>query len=198
MLKQVIAPLMAAMALTALPAATLAQEPMDEEACIAAGACRLVENLRIEGPDGQVTDIPLGLTIPWLTQGNIMLTPGEAVIVSLKKIEGIVVPTLVSTGDAARDSELAEGQVRLDLGGYERGRLVLSVLSQYPENLDYGALKVTIGSGPERTSVCTLMPGISVFETWEEPIYQMALFGFVEAGEPGCKVIDTGGELASD
>lgn len=187
-----------AVALAAWPASALAQEAMDEEACIAAGACRLVETLNVEAPDGQVTEIPLGLTIPWLTQGNIMLTPGEAVTISLTELEGYLVPTLISTGEASRDSELEEGQVRFDLSAFQRGRLVLSVLSQYPESLDYGALKVNIGSGPEQTSVCTLQPGLSVFETWEEPIYQMALFGFQLTDAPGCKVIDTGGDVVSD
>jgi len=193
------ASLIAGLALTiAAPAHAQIVDDAVAAACIEAGGCRVVDQLRIEGPDGLEEVVDLGITIPWLTQGNIMLTPGEAVTIALEDVEGILVPTLISTGEASRETPLEDGQVRFDFGGYQRGRIMLSVLSQYPEQLDYGALKVTIGLGPDRTSVCTLMPGVAVFETWQEPIYQLALFGFRKAEGYGCKIIDESAEIARD
>jgi len=104
----------------------------------------------------------------------------------------------VHTGKISRATPVEAGQVRFDLAGYDRGRLILQVLSQYPEPIDYGALKVTMGIGPERTSVCTLMPGVASFEVWQEPIYQMALWGFRPAEDTGCKIIEDAAELATD
>jgi len=57
----------------------------DGDPCLVEGACRTVEQLQIVGPDGEAHIVDLGITIPWLRQGNIMLTPGESVTVSLQE-----------------------------------------------------------------------------------------------------------------
>lgn len=190
---RLLAPL--ALSLLAVPAA--AQQAADE-ACVAAGACRVLGDLAVEGPDGTTQTFAMGMVMPWLEQGNLMLAPGDTVILALDEVDGVLVPRLIAAGEASRDVELREGQIRFDLSRIQRGQLILSVLSFYPEPLDYGALKVSLGLGPERTSVCTLQPGLSVFEAWQEPIYQMALFGFRPASEAACHIIDEDAELADD
>ena len=74
--------------------------------------------------------------------------------------------------------------------------VTLTVLSNYPEALEYAALKVNPQTGPDRTSVCTLMPGVTVFENWQEPIYQLALWTFRPTSGYSCSVIEVGGDEA--
>ena len=68
----------------------------------------------------------------------------------------------------------------------------MSVQSRRTDTLDYSAVIVSPGGKgrPQRTSVCSLMPGITVFESWTQPIQQIALTGFRPTNEPGCKTID--------
>lgn len=43
--------------------------------------------------------------------------------------------------------------------------------------------------GPERTSVCTLKRGTTVFKNWQFPIVHLALWHFTPTEEPGCKTL---------
>ncbi|GAA0272912.1 hypothetical protein GCM10009127_11660 [Alteraurantiacibacter aestuarii] len=158
--------------------------------CEIEGMCRTITQFSFETPDGEVVEVDADITLPFLSQGNVMITPGEAITIELVEVEGLLVPFLISTGAASRDGSLAENQISFSLSAVERGQIMLTVLSKYPAALDYAALKVAIGAGPERTSVCTLLPGVAVFEQWQEPIYQMALWGFRKTDDHGCKIID--------
>lgn len=189
MLRQI----MFAALLLVTPMAVNAQDGAGEsDPCASAGACRVVGPLRVEAPDGQVREIAMGMTLPWVTQGNVLLAPGDAVLVALAEVDGVLVPALVATGDAARGEDLAEGQVRFEFGTITRGQIMLTVTSAFADPIEYAALKVSLADGPNRTSVCTLMPGLTVFEQWEEPIYQLALWGFRRAQGMACSEIEFG------
>ena len=168
-----------------LPAAEQTDDP-----CIQEDVCRTIDRLRFEGPDGTITEIDAGMTLPWVAQGNVLITPGESIIIQLVQDSGVLVPVLVSTGERADSAELADHQIRFSMSDVLGGQVRLIVESNYPGMVDYAALMVTIGKGPERTSVCTLLQGVSVFEQWQAPIYQMALWGFRESEDYGCKTID--------
>jgi hypothetical protein len=176
--------------LLAAPIAVNAQDGADP--CAAAGACRVVAPLQVEAPDGRVTEVDMGMTLPWVSEGNVLLAPGDAVVVTLAEVEGVLVPVLARTGAAARGGDLAEGEVRFDFSLIVRGQVTLTVESAFARPIEYAALKVSLADGPARTSVCTLMPGVAVFEQWSEPLYQLALWGFREAEGMACAEIDLG------
>jgi len=76
-----------------------------------------------------------------------------------------------------------------------RGDVLLSVQSGMAIPVEYAALKVSLADGPNRTSTCTLMPGLTVFESWSEPVYQLALWAFRPAQGMACTEIDLGTPL---
>jgi len=180
--------------LLAAPLAVNAQDSAGVEPgpCADAGACRVVGPLRVETPDGDVTSVEMGMELPWVNLGNVLLAPGDAVLVTLDEVEGVLIPRLLATGEAALAGELAPGQVRLSFSPIERGKLTLTVWSAFADPVEYAALKVSLADGPNRTSVCTLMPGRTMIEQWSEPIYQLALWGFRRAEGMGCSEIDLG------
>ena len=183
---------LAALLLTS-PHPAHAQDDAAPDPCAqASAACRVVAPLRVEAPDGEVSTVDMGMTLPWVTLGNVLLAPGDAVLVSLEEVDGILVPRLLATGEAARAGELQPGQVRFDFGPIERGNVMLSVVSTFADPVEYAALKVSLADGPNRTSVCTLMPGLTMIEQWSEPIYQLALWGFRRAEGMACAEIDLG------
>ncbi|MBO9714976.1 hypothetical protein [Sphingomonas sp.] len=161
----------------------------DADPCAVASACRHVDTLRIESADGTAQTIRLDQTLPWVTQGNVLLNPGDSVTIVLDEQGGELVPRLVRAGDASRNTKPAGGEIRFGLGTFRKGSLLLTVESSRTDTLDYAALMVTTTRGPERTSVCSLMPGIAVFENWQAPIYQLALWSFRPTAEPGCKTL---------
>lgn len=155
-----------------------------------AGACRHVGTLHLEPGRGDPVDLPVDQDLPWVTQDNVMLLPGESVTVQLQRDPaGALVPRLVrgASGDGAPAPEA--GQVRLSLSPLAGGNITLSVLSRYPETLDYAALIVNHPDRPERTSVCSLMPGVLVMEQWQSPVRQLAVWSFRATTEPGCKTV---------
>ncbi|KLE31938.1 hypothetical protein AAW01_10875 [Aurantiacibacter gangjinensis] len=175
--------------------AVAAQDASD--ICEPDGACRYIENYVFEGRDGESFSVPVDAELPWVVEGNVLLTPGEAVTVRLIETDGALQPQLVRSGDEARNSELAEGEILFDLGPHEAGTITMTVKSAYPALLEYAALAVTLNSGPARTSVCVLMPGVMVIETWQDPIYQLAMWGFRPAEGHSCSVIDLDAEIAA-
>jgi len=183
--------LLAAVLLTS-PLAAHAQDDAQVDPCTQTGACRVVAPLRVETPDGEVSMVDMGMELPWLTQGNLLLAPGDAVLLALDEVDGILVPILLASGEAARAGEVQPGQVRFDFSGIERGVLTLTVQSAFANPVEYAALKVSLADGPNRTSVCALMPGLAVIEQWSEPIYQLALWGFRRADGIACSEIDLG------
>ncbi|WP_271078586.1 hypothetical protein [Aurantiacibacter sp. MUD61] len=170
----------------ALPAN--AQDAADP--CAEANACREISEFLIEGPDGQTHRIPADMTLPWVVDGNILITPGEALVVELVSMDGALVPELRRTGDEARLEELGPGEVLFEFGAFDRGAISLTVRSAYPETLEYAALIVDFGQGPSRTSVCRLMPGVTVREIWQQPVVQLALWSFRPADDYACDIID--------
>jgi len=174
------------------PLAAHAQDDAQDNTCAEAGACRVVSPLRVETPDGEVSTVDMGMNLPWVTLGNVLLAPGDAVLVALDEVDGVLIPRLLASGEVARAGELAEGQIRFDVSGIERGTITLGVESTFADPVEYAAVKVSLADGPNRTSVCTLMPGITVIEQWQEPIYQLALWGFRRAEGMACAEIDLG------
>lgn len=165
------------LALAAPQAATI-------DPCAMPAACRKVEGVRIQGPDGKETILPINQTLPWIVQDNMLL-------VRLVDRAGKLAPELVSAGHGGDAPDPADGQIRAKVHAFNRGTLIMEIVSRRPETLDYGALIVIGASKAERTSVCSLRPGIPVFESWQVPIRQIALFNFRATTEPGCKTIDT-------
>ena len=172
-----------------IPASSVAQEA--EDPCAREGACRHIAEYVLQGPDGTTARLPAGVDLPWVFQGNVIVTPGEAVVVELVEEDGTLTPHLRRTGEDARTTPMAEGEVRFDFAPVENGRVMVRAVSQYPEALEYAALMVDANVGPERTSVCTLMPGVTVFEAWQQPIYQLAFWSFRPATDGyTCSIID--------
>jgi hypothetical protein len=155
----------------------------------AAAACREIRSIRIEGPSGETQVVDANARMPWVIQENITLTPGESVTVRLERNGAGLIPTLVRGGAGDTAPEPRENEVRLALSEIQRGQVTLTVLSRYPEMLDYAALINVYGRGPERTSVCALMSGVPVIESWSVPIVQMAVWSFRRTTEAGCRIV---------
>ena len=189
--------LLPALALLALPLPAFAQDAPEEAAdpCAEEGACRHLTSYTVQTPDGEEQTVEVDVTLPWIMQGNIVLTPGEAVLVRLLETNDGLAPLLVSTGREAIEATLKVGEVRFIFGPFQDGTVTLTVHSAYPDMLDYAALAVTAGGGPERTSVCSLQQGLSVFESWQQPIYQLALWNFRPTTEYACHVVDVDAEI---
>ena len=179
--------------LALLAAALPAQNAADP--CAVASDCRHVGTVHIERPDGRGENVKVDETMPWVTQDNVMLFPGESVTVRLEMRDGERVPRLVRAGAVSAGTAPSNGEIRFTLGGFSKGNLILTVENSGKEALDYAALMVT-PDGPARTSVCTLRPGIPVYESWSAPIVQLALWHFVPATETGCKTLKWGTEAA--
>lgn len=154
-----------------------------------AAGCREIRSIRIESPSGEVQTVEANMAMPWVAQGNVVLTPGESVTVRLERSGAELMPVLVRGGPGDAAPEPRENEVRFTLSGIERGQINLAILSRYPERLDYAALINVYGRGPERTSVCVLMPGVSVIENWPVPVVQMALWSFRPTTETACRIV---------
>lgn len=178
------------------PAAETAPAP---DPCAEESACRYITEYRLEGPEGQALVLPAGVNIPWVANGNLLLTPGEAAVVRLVEADGVLEPELVRAGDPARANELAAGEIRFEFSDYSRGNVELTIVSAYSSPLEYAAIAVSANAGPERTSVCTLLPGVMVVEHWQsQPIFQLALWSFRPTEDYSCRVIDPEAEIGQD
>lgn len=169
--------------------ALAASAPADGDPCAVAGACRHVESVRVENTDGTAVVLPVNQDLPWVTQGNLLLLPGDWVVVRLIEEGGGLAPVMVVGGRGGSAPQPAEGEVRFVLHDYASGSIMVEVLSRYRVPLDYAALMVT-PRGAQRTSVCTLQPGIPVFESWQQPIRQFAFSSFRPAKDVSCSIID--------
>jgi hypothetical protein len=155
----------------------------------AADGCRQVDSIRLESASGQSQTIEVNARLPWVVQDNVLLTPGESVTIRLERSGADLVPRLVRGGAEDAAPQPSENEVRLALSHVRGGDVTLTVVSRFPETLDYAALINVHGRGPERTSVCALMPGITVFEQWSVPIAQMAIWSFRPTSQPGCRIV---------
>lgn len=172
-------------------AAAMAQPTGDP--CAEVAACRQVAVVRIEDDRGEETLLPVNQTLPWVVQDNLLLIPGDWIIVQLVDRNGMLVPRLVRAGNIGDAPEPKSGEIRVKVHAFDKGNLVMEVLSQRPETLDYAAM-VVVGTGKiQRTSVCSLIQGKTVFESWRWPIRQIALWSFRPTSQPGCKTLDLGG-----
>jgi hypothetical protein len=155
----------------------------------AANACRQVDSFRLESASGQSQTVEVNARLPWVVQDNVLLMPGESVTIRLVRSGADLVPRLVAGGVGDAAPQPGENEVRLALSDVRNGNVTLTVLSRFPETVDYAAIINVYGRGPERTSVCALMPGIAVFEQWSVPIAQMAISSFRPTSEPGCRIV---------
>jgi hypothetical protein len=155
----------------------------------AADACRQVDSIRLESASGDTRVVEVNDRLPWVVQDNILLTPGESVTIRLDRRGADLVPKLVRGGAEDTAPQPGENEVRFSLSRVRGGSVTLNVVSRFPETLDYAALINVHDRGPERTSVCALMPGIAVFEQWSVPITQMAMWSFRPTSEPGCRIV---------
>lgn len=162
----------------------------NENVCAKPEACRQVGNVRIENADGKETLLKIDQQLPWVVQDNLLLVPGDWIVFRLIDRSGALVPELVKAGNTGEAPEPGSGELRVKLQWIGNGDLSMEVLSRRPETLDYAALAVVGMDNPQRTSVCSLMPGITVYESWRWPIRQIALWGFRPTNEPGCRTID--------
>ena len=192
MIRQILLPI-AAVLLTA-PVAVNAQDDAaaQSDICSDSRACRVVPTLRVEKPDGEVSLVEMGMTLPWVTEGNVLLVPGDAVLIALAEVDGVLIPRLVDVGEAVVDGEPGKGQILFVFSSIERGVVTLTVSSGFADPIEYAAMKVSLADGPNRTSTCALMPGLTTIEQWSEPVYQLALWGFRRAQGAGCSEIDLG------
>lgn len=169
--------------------ALAAQAQPAGDPCTTAGACRQVGNVRVQAPDGKETLLPVNQPLPWVVQDNLLLVPGDWIIIRLIDRDGALVPQLVKAGNMGDAPEPADGEIRVIVHAFEKGNLIMEVLNRRAETLDYAALVVVGTDKAQRTSVCSLFPGRPVFEAWQWPIRQIALWSFRPTTEPGCKTI---------
>jgi hypothetical protein len=170
----------------------LAAQGQGDNPCAGAGAeaaCRQVDSIRLESASGQSQTIGVNTRLPWVVQDNVLLTPGESVTIRLERRGADLVPHLVRGAAGEGAPEPGENEVRFILSDVLGGNVTLTVLSRFTEVLDYAALINVYGRGPERTSVCALMPGVTVFEQWSVPIGQMALWSFRPTSQPTCRIV---------
>ncbi len=149
----------------------------------------MVETVNVQSSDGKEVQVPVNENLPWVVQDNLLLVPGDWIIIKLIDHDGELRPELVRAGTDSTLPEPAAGEIRFHVQPYKSGTLIMEVLSRRTETLDYAAVMVT-PKGPQRTSVCSLMPGIVVFESWQNPIRQFAFWSFRPTSEPGCKELD--------
>lgn len=162
----------------------------DTDPCTVADACRKIETVRVQSPDGKETALPVNQTLPWVVQDNLLLVPGDWIVIRLIERDGALVPQLIRAGNSGQAPDPGDGEIRIRIMPFNKGNLMMEVLSKRSETLDYAALIVTVGRGAERTSVCSLHPNIPVFEAWQQPIRQIALWSFRPTTDPGCKTLD--------
>ncbi|HEX4693342.1 hypothetical protein [Sphingomonas sp.] len=172
-----------------LALAFLLQAAPPTDPCATPSACRKVDSVRVQNPDGKQVELPVNATLPWVTRDNLLLLPGDWIVIKLIDRDGDLMPQLVRAGTGGDAPKPGDGEIRIVVHAYEAGNLIMEVLSRRTETLDYAAAMVT-PKGPERTSVCSLNPGVTVFESWHQPIRQLALWSFRPTTEPGCKTLD--------
>lgn len=161
----------------------------EPDPCVKPEACRKVGSIMVRGAGGKPFALAIDQTLPWVTRDNLLLLPGDWIIITLADRGGALVPQLVRAGSDAKPPEPAPGEIRVHIPLYNGGPMIMSVLSRRTDTLDYAAAIVT-PKGPERTSVCSLQPGITVYESWDQAIRQFALWSFRPTTEPGCKTLD--------
>ena len=176
----------------ALPAQ--AQRQMRESDNAACGTaempCRHVDEVRVENADGRISAVAVNLDLPYVVQGNVLLTAGESVTVTLEEEDdGLLAPRLVRYGAESAATAPKPGEIRFTMSPIVRGKVTLVIENQSNQAVDYAALIVRPPSNPDRTSVCTLMPGVAVTEMWSYPVYQFAAWNFIPTTEPGCKML---------
>ena len=120
---------------------------------------------------------------PSVQDGAVLIGMNEVIVVSLD--EAGANPTLVATGDEADKRALQPGELRFKMSGM--GGTMLSVESKHGRWLNYRA-RMGLGGG-RTTSVCTLMAGLSAFESWQQPIPYLTLDKFTptEEGQMICR-----------
>jgi hypothetical protein len=148
--------------------------------CLGQGTCRQVADVKVAG-GGTVT---VDRVVPWVDKGRLLLFGGETVIFRLAADGGT--PQFVQAGKGT-DRPLADGEMRVKLEG---DRLtMMTIQSGHKRWLDYRA-EITLADGRGgRTSVCTVMAGKAVFESWPDPIVLIAIGDFKAApdGQAACK-----------
>lgn len=164
-------------------------EPI-EDLCAKPEACRQVDTVRIQNADGKESSININQQLPWVVQGNLLLVPGDWIVFRLVDRDGALSPDLVKAGNTGEPPAPGIGEIRVRLQWIGNGNLSMVVLSRRPETLDYAALAVVGMDNPQRTSVCSLRPGITAYESWQWPIRQIAVWGFRPTDDPGCRTID--------
>lgn len=172
----------------------LAASPQElvKDPCTKPGTCHHVDSIRIETPDGQEVVMPVNMDLPWIADGNLLLSPGDSITIRLVKNGDAWTPEMVRNGAASASTAPGEGEIRVTVQPYKKGQVTMEVLSRLPETLDYSAVMVIptpTGGNPQATSVCSLRPGIPVYEMWQQPIQQFALFDFRPTKDPGCKTV---------
>ena len=151
--------------------------------CQAAGACREIGDVRLPGDEGQSQSVHVGQTLPWVVDNNVLLFPGETVVISLpQKQEGQLPMSLVATGEAAKTRNLQAGELRFNFEVGDSGMLLIAT-SAHPRWLHYMAVMVTPDGAPSKTSVCPIIAGKMAFESWPHGIVQLALTNFIPVGE---------------
>lgn len=150
------------------------------EACAVPSACRQVGTVVTTAPGGKSATYPVNAVKPWIIQGNLLMHPGESVIVRLVEVDGRLIPTAPRQGDKPGD-----GEIRFSFESTKPSDTILTVESRWRDPLDYMAVMNVDGSG-QRTSVCTLMPNLSNFEHWPHGMYEIAIANFTKTKESRC------------
>jgi hypothetical protein len=151
----------------ALAMALLGQQPLAAPACAAPSPC--------------LTRV--ALAHPSVQDGAVLIGMNEVIVVALD--EAGANPTVVATGDEAAKRPLQPGELRFKMTGM--GGTMLSVESKHARWLNYRA-RMGLGKGGQ-TSVCTLMAGLSAFESWQQNIPYLTLDKFTptEEGQMVCR-----------
>ena len=159
-----------------LVAAAVASDP-----CAEASACRRVDFISTTDREGQPTRLPEPGLQPWIIENNLMLHPGEAVIVRLvEQGDGYVLTAPRTSG------EPTAGEIRFSLASGQRSSTLLVIENRLPEWLDYMAV-MNVGNRGMKTSVCSLLPMKFNLERWPHGMTELALSNFKKAETHSCK-----------
>jgi hypothetical protein len=144
--------------------------------CAVEGACRKVGTVTFKA-DGKTAVFRINRDLPWVTQGNVLLFPGEAVVVALDDVNGQLQPRLVASGAAVKGHALKPGELSFSFDIRPEGS-ILRTESAHPSAIHYGAMMVGPDNRSQPTSICPVRSGKFVLEHWPHPIVQLALSNF--------------------
>jgi hypothetical protein len=174
--------------LAAAPAVAHAEDPPlpANGPCSVKGVCRYVDSLNIKLLNGQSVQQKVGAYVPWIAPtGEVVLFPGDAVVVRMEPKDAGLTPVLVEAG-AFADRPLAAEEVRFDFAQDDKGFTNLKTTNHLAKSMHFNSVINKGGGKVEPSSICALLPGVFSYENWQGPLIQIVLRQFSAVDRMGC------------